>query len=211
MIKKQKTLKTKFKFMEANKMKFLNKLTMVLAKICEIGHWILAGSSAVISLTSIFLKNEFSSMVSNFANSSDFQAYGLEITPFTATGEVNTIAVTLFFVAATISFILMAMVFRNINLILKTINGKNKHTTSTSPFQKDVIRMVKEIGMFSMAIPVVGFLFSTIITAISIISGVGGGEVAINLDGFALGLICLSLSNVFTYGASLENDVDGLV
>lgn len=192
-------------------MKFVNKLTLVLSKICEILHWVIAGCAAVLSVFSIIF-SEHSEFIKQMKEAGgDLQAYSLDINPLTATGEVNTIAVTLFFVAATIVFILMAMVFRNIHLIMKTVTGKNKNTTSTSPFQKDVIRMVREIGYFAMAIPVIGFLFSTIITAVSIISGVGGGEVALNLDGFVIGLICLSLTNIFTYGASLEKDVDGLL
>ena len=43
------------------------------------------------------------------------------------------------------------------------------------------------------------------------ISGLGGAEMALNFDGFVLGMICLSLTNIFVYGANLEKEVDGLV
>ena len=71
--------------------------------------------------------------------------------------------------------------------------------------------MVKEIGIFSIAVPVVGFVTGTIIFAVSIISGIDGTELSLNFSSFILGLISLCLTNVFAYGANLEKDVDGLV
>ena len=194
-------------------MKLVNKLTLVLSKVFEIVHWIGAGGSLLLFLLSIFVKEQFSSIMlkSITEGGVTLTSYGFEVNFLTQTGEINLIAVTLFFLGGIIGFVLMAMIFRNINLILKTINGKNKHTTSTSPFQKDVIRMVKEIGIFSIAIPVVGFLISVITFAVSMISGLGGAEMALNFDGFVLGMICLSLTNIFVYGANLEKEVDGLV
>ena len=193
-------------------MKFVNKLTLVLSKISEVIHWVGVGVLILLCLFSIIDKNGFGEVVKEIVlEDGNLLVYGLDINPLTATGEVNMIAVTLFFVAGIIAFILMAMVFRNINLIMKTVTGKNKKATSTSPFQKDIIRMVKEIGYFSIAIPVVGFLFGTIITAVSLISGIGGAEIALNFDSFILGIICLSLTNIFVYGANLEKEVDGLL
>lgn len=193
-------------------MNLINKLTMVLSKVFEVVHWIGAGIMALFALFSVIDKTGFGETVKELVlEDGNLLVYGLDINPLTATGEVNTIAVTLFCVAGIIAMILMAMLFRNVNLIFKTVNGKNKKATNTSPFQKDIIRMVKEIGYFSIAIPVVGFIFSVIITAVSLISGVGGTEIALNFDSFILGIICLSLSNIFTYGANLEKDVDGLL
>lgn len=194
-------------------MKLANKMTLVLSKVFEIVHWIGAGGSLVLFLFSIFARKEFGSMMltSITEGGVTLTSYGFEVNFLTKTGDINMIAVTLFFLGGIIGFALMAMIFRNINLIMKTINGKNKRTTSTSPFQEDVIRMVKEIGMFSIAIPVVGFLISVITCAATIISGLGGAEMALNFDGFILGMICLSLTNIFVYGANLEKEVDGLL
>ena len=131
-------------------------------------------------LLSIFIREEFGAIMlkSITEGGVTLTSYGLEVNFLTQTGDINMIAVTLFFLGGIIGFVLMAMIFRNINLIMKTINGKNKHTTSTSPFQECVIRMVKEIGIFSIAIPVVGFLISVITFAVSMISGLGGAEMA---------------------------------
>lgn len=194
-------------------MNLINKLTMVLSKIFEVVHWIGAVAITIVLLLSIFNADFMSTMFSEGAQElgKTLTVYGLEATVVNSAGEINMIAVTLFFVASVIVFCLMAMIFRNINLIMKTINGKNKHTTSTSPFQECVIRMVKEIGIFSIAIPVVGFIISTIIFAVSIISGIDGTELSLNFSSFILGLISLCLTNVFSYGANLEKDVDGLL
>ena len=131
-------------------MKLVNKLTLVLSKVFEIVHWICAGGSLVLFLLSIFIREEFGTIMlkSITEGGVTLTSYGFEVNFLTQTGDINMIAVTLFFLGGIIGFVLMAMIFRNINLILKTINGKNKHTTSTSPFQEDVIRMVKEIGIF---------------------------------------------------------------
>lgn len=194
-------------------MKLINKLTMVLSKVFEVVHWIGAVAITIVLLLSIFNADFMSTMFDEGAQElgKTLTVYGLEATVVNSAGEINMIAVILFFVASVIVFCLMAMIFRNINLIMKTINGKNKHTTSTSPFQECVIRMVKEIGIFSIAIPVVGFIISTIIFAVSMISGIDGTELSLNFSSFILGLISLCLTNVFSYGANLEKDVDGLL
>ena len=43
---------------------------------------------------------------------------------------------------------LMAMVFRNVYLIFKTAEGKTWFSKGATPFQPDIVRMVREIGIF---------------------------------------------------------------
>lgn len=196
-------------------MKKLNNLTLVLAKIFEVAHWVAVVAMVLMVAISIFASGEVAIALQNDmalnASSYEFEIYGFKVALANSTGEVNTATVAMFFIGAAIITALMAMLFRNIYLIMKTLKGKNKHTTSTSPFQKDVIRMIKEIGIFSISVPVVGFFISTVICAISMLTGSGGTEITINIQGFIIGLISLCLTNVFTYGANLEKDVDGLV
>ena len=104
----------------------------------------------------------------------------------------------------------MALVFRNINIILRTISGKYKNAESTSPFQIDVVRRVREIGIFAIAIPVVSIILSIVFTTISTLNGLSL-ETVTSVDGIIIGLVCLSLAQIFTYGTKLEEDVDGLV
>lgn len=194
-------------------MKRINKITLVLAKIFEIVHWVGMGVSAILLLLSIFDIDEFRAfMADGLAESGKtLSTYCFDVNVIGIGGEINAIALILFWAGSIITFGLMAMVFRNIYLIMKTLNGNNKHANSTSPFQKDIIRMIKEIGIFSISSPIVAFFLSAIICAVSMINGMDGVEVSVSIEGFIVGLISLCLTNVFAYGAKLEKDVDGLL
>ena len=95
----------------------------------------------------------------------------------------------------------MAMVFRNLYLIIKKSEG-------TTPFQKDNVRMLREIGIFTIAIPVIGFVMS-VIARLAI--GYEVAEISNSMDGFIMGIIVLCLTQFFAHGVELENDVDGLL
>ena len=107
----------------------------------------------------------------------------------------------LFGIGAVIIMSLMAMVFRNLYLIFK----KSENET---PFQKDNIRMMKEIGIFSIAVPVVGFVMS-IVTRLVV--GAEAAEISVSQSGIFMGIIVLCLTQYFIHGAELEEDVDGLL
>lgn len=194
-------------------MKNINKITMVVAKVIEIIHWIGVFCSSILFIFSIVAKDKLVSIIENQISiyDAELSTYGFDVTVVTSTGEINMISVTLFCVGAIIILSLMAMVFRNIYLIIKTLRGENKFTEITTPFQKDIIRMLKEIGIFSISIPVVSLILSIIICALSILNSIDGTEITVNLQGFIIGLISFSLTNIFTYGAELEKDVDGLL
>ncbi len=195
-------------------MKFVNKLTMVLAKICEVILWL--GVAFAIGFIIVCAINF--NMVSETLLKSDFMengcltGYGLDINAMNATGEINMSAVIIFFIGAMLSFALMAMVFRNVYLIMKKLSGKNKTNEIISPFNKDIIRMTKEIGIFTIAIPVMCFILSIIATGISFANGTAA-EISVNIgiESIMVALVSFCLTNVFTYGASLEKDVDGLL
>ena len=104
--------------------------------------------------------------------------------------------------------ILMAMIFRNVYLIFKTAEGETKFSQGKTPFQKDNIRMVREIGIFCIAIPVVELIVSVIAR---IVLPVGVVETSVEMTGVFMGLVVLCLSQFFAYGMELQEDVDGLV
>ena len=133
--------------------------------------------------------------------SSGTSIYGFEMYMFTPGGELNLKAFIIFAVCGVILLSLMAMVFRNLHLIIKK-------SESSTPFQKDNVRMLNEIGYFSIAIPIVGLTFGIIAR---LILGVDAVEISNNLDGFIMGIIVLCLTSFFAHGVELENDVDGLV
>ena len=107
----------------------------------------------------------------------------------------------LFGIGAIMILSFMAMVFRNINLIIK----KSEDST---PFQADNIRMLKEIGIYAIAIPVISLIMSVVCR---VILGVDAVETSVNVYGFSMGIIILCLTQFFVYGARLEKDVEGLL
>ncbi|MBQ8057084.1 MAG: DUF2975 domain-containing protein [Ruminococcus sp.] len=189
----------------------LNKTLSIISKITEILHWIGAGISALMVLISIVDKSFFAECVAeegpNFAT---LEAYSFNVNALTQNGDINHFAVTMAFVGIMLTFILMALIFRNLDIILSTIMGKYKHATSTSPFQKDVVRRVREMGIFAISMPIIGFIITTIITGVSLANGIES-EVSVSLEGIIIGLVCLCLSQIFSYGANLEEEVDGLL
>lgn len=194
--------------MEVFKMnKGLNITLSVLTKIAEIALWIGAVAGIVACVGCAFDTNGMNELL---LENKELVNPTMTLNAVSDTGEINFFAVITFFIGTSITLVLTALIFRNIYNILATIAGRNKHTESTSPFQKDVIRMIKEIGIFSIATPVIGFVVSTIITAVSIINGTAA-ETSVSLNSVIIGLMCFCLTQIFTYGAKLEEEVDGLV
>ena len=109
-----------------------------------------------------------------------------------------------------IAFALVALIFRNLDIILHTISGRYEKAESTSPFQKDVVKRVKKIGILSIAIPVFSFALTAIVYVVSLINGTPV-DVSVSLEGVVIGLVCLCLTQIFSYGAQLEEEVDGLL
>ena len=68
--------------------------------------------------------------------------------------------------------------------------------------------MMKEIGIFSIAVPVIGFIMSIIVR---LVTGVETAEISIDMGGIFMGIIVLCLTQYFVHGADLEKDVDGLL
>ena len=184
-------------------MKKVNKFVKVISKILEIVHWVAAGIRVAAAICSAVGSQWLGHFVdlNGLENESMISVYGFEADIANAAGEVNMTTMLLFSIGAVIIFILVAMIFRNIHLIVK-------RSENGSPFQDDNIRMLREIGIFSIAIPVVGFIMSVIIR---LVVGVDMVETSVRFDGCVMGLIVLCLTQFFIYGAELEKDVDGLL
>ena len=189
--------------------KGLNITLSVISKITEILHWIAAAVSVLLLGIHAVDKSFFPEVIAE-EGGAEFASYGLEVCALTPNGEFNGYAITLFCISAFITCSLMALVFRNLNIILRTISGRNKKAESTSPFQIDIERRVREIGIFAIAIPVASIFLSIVFTTISTLNGLAL-ETVTSLDGVVIGLVCLCLSHVFNYGTKLEEEVDGLL
>lgn len=180
----------------------LFKVTSIAAKVIEKTLWICSLVVAVLFVCGLVTKNPAMIMdISSLSAGEELTCMGFEISVVAADGTIIVSAVLLFLVAAVFLMMLTAMIFRNIHLILK----KAKDTT---PFCEDVVRMIREIGIFFIATVVVGLIFSVIAR---IIIGADVAEISVGLERVFIGLTVICLSGIFSYGEELQNDVDGLL
>ena len=185
-------------------MKGISKLAKIITKILEVFHWVGAGLMVVATVCSVIAPEKIGYFVGldiKECCGTNLVVYGFEVNAPYVDGSIDMTTFLLFGIGAVIILILMAMVFRNVHLIFK----KSENGT---PFQKDNIRMLKEIGIFSITVPVIGLVMSVIIR---LVIGVDAVEININQSGLFMGIIVLCLTQYFIYGAELEKDVDGLL
>ena len=178
------------------------KVTKVVTKIVEVFHWV----GAAILLCATVCSLAAPSLVKYFVGldvkpyGTELNIYGFEVTAPVINGVTDMKTFFVFGIGGILILCLMAMIFRNMNLIIK----KSEEST---PFQPDNIRMIREIGIFAIAIPVVGLIMSIICRLVL------GGEVetSVNFYSVVVGIIMICLTQFFIHGAELEEDVEGLV
>lgn len=191
-------------------MKGLNKAVLILSKALEILHWVACGFLAVFIGILVFAKDWIVSIleagIPEFGT--EVTTYGLEMTPVLPDGTINVTMIIIFAIGAIVSLALMAMVFRNVYLIIKTAEGRTRFSEGKTPFQNSIVRMTREIGIFLISIPVVGLIFSVLAQVIGQSEAV---NITISLESIIIGLFVLCLSQFFNYGKQLQEDVDGLL
>lgn len=191
-------------------MKILHKATAVISKIIEVGHWVSASVLGVLFILMLLPGDVYKSMISLSPTDEiiPVKVYGLEATLVSTGGEIDVAAWRVFAIGAAILLGVGAMIFRNIYLIIKTSNGETKFSRGATPFQKDVTRMIREIGIFLLATVVLSFIFGTIGTLV-----VGADTVNFNIDlsTIMIGLLMLCLSHAFAEGEKMRDEVDGLL
>ena len=191
-------------------MKKLNRAIIIISRIIEVFMWVGAALSAV--LTGLGAAGKFSAM--RFFASVTPQTpvldagYGFSLVALDAAGQPMRAAYVLFFLTLVLTFALMAMCARNVHLIFKTSEGLTSFSRGNTPFQPDNIRMVREIGIFVIAIPAVQFIMSIIGR---VVLGPDMVESSVGMEKIFLGLVVLALSQFFAYGMKLQDDVDGLL
>lgn len=178
----------------------LYRLTKVLSKLAEVACWIGSVSMAVGLILTLVMGEKAVAMAPGDVEIS-LNSFGFEVLVVDAAGSLNLAALRLYLAAGMVLMGLMAMVFRNVNLILRASEG-------ATPFQPDNIRMVREIGIFLIAAPVAGLVFSVVGR---LMLGAAYAEINVNLGGLLPGLVVLCLSQIFARGMELEQDVDGLL
>ena len=110
------------------------------------------------------------------------------------------------YVVSAIIYGLLAMIFRNVNLIVETAEGGTWFSKGKTPFQDDNIRMVREIGIFCIAIFFIGWIGTIIATLIY-----DNVETGNSLFVLIIGIIVICLSKMFEYGKELQDAEDGLI
>ncbi|MDO5784667.1 MAG: hypothetical protein Q4P20_06350 [Eubacteriales bacterium] len=186
-------------------MKRLNKLVVIVTKVLEVMHWLTAAVMAVVAVAAVAAPQKVIDLIQSGMDNGSLTVQGFEIAVQDSAGNAIGGALLLVGIAGIITCGLMAMVFRNIYLIFRTTSGETWFSKGKTPFQPDNIRMVREIGIFCISIPVIQLVFS-------IIGGVlFGVETVVSMNGLMLGIIVLCLSQFFAYGTQLQEDVDGLV
>ncbi len=185
-------------------MKKLDRITIIATKVAEVCHWVAAVLLVAAAICSIFMPSQVGRFVgySITEDGAELSVYGFDVIAPVENGLADVKVFVIFSIGAVIMISLMAMIFRNLNLILKAAQG-------TTPFQKDNVRMLKEIGIFLAAIPLVGFAAGW---NIRIFCGVDAAEISNNIGSyFVMALVAFCLTRFFSHGVELENDVDGLV
>lgn len=189
--------------------KTLNKVATVVARVAEITYWVATGILAA-GLAAYCVNRDLLRFFVNFGEGESagaFEVAGFSVQVLDGSGAVIPGTLIPAMVAGIVSCALMAMIFRNIYLIFKTSAGETKFSKGATPFQPDNVRMLREIGIFSIAIPVWGILCSILV---HLLAG-EAAETSISSSGIAFGIAALCLSQFFAYGVRLQQEADGLL
>lgn len=186
-----------------------SKAVCIISKILEISCLVVALLYVVFFVLNFALPSFTDKIVTFFASETggELNVNGFDILAL-KDGIITKSAVLAFALAGVFSMLCKTMIFRNLYLIIKTAAGKTWFSKGETPFQKDISRMVKEIGIFYIIIPILETIISAIFRPII---GMETAEISVRMEGILTGLIIIVLSQIFVYGEKLENDVEGLV
>ncbi|WP_288157093.1 hypothetical protein [Faecalibaculum rodentium] len=187
-------------------MKQLPRFLQVLACIFQIAAWIFT-AIALIGLIATFAVpgNIEAFLASGTIAGQDFVINGFGTTVIS--GQTITLDIVRWIIACgAVTMSLTAMIFRNLWLILRTLKGSDSFGETNTPFTPDITRMIREIGIFFMAIPVVELIFSCLMRLFYV-----DIDPYVDVTGIMTGLVIWYLSRIFGYGQKLQSDVEGLV
>lgn len=184
------------------------KFATVLTRFFSIAYFIGAvcmAAALVLVLLNPLAPGEF---MQNTQPMEELSSRGFSIIIADSQGKLLPGALPVFFIEAALSLGLMSMVFRNVNLILRTSQGQTKFSKGATPFQKDNVRMLREIGLFFIGITVVQIALCGIAV---LVLGPENAEVSAGAGDLITGILMLCLSQCFARGEKIQQDVDGLV
>ena len=174
--------------------------TRIVSKILEVCFIIGAVGMTILGIMSFFLKPE-DAIDDRFIQ---FGSVAISTYGCTLEDAVRVQGVT--YILSFGFFALMAMIFRNVYLIVNTAEGNTWFSQGATPFQPDNVRMVREIGIFLILIYVVGLVIET--AAYITCQDIEGSTTMMPL---VFGIIVICLSKMFEYGLKLQETEDGLI
>lgn len=183
----------------------IDRIAVILTKVLEVGYWVGTGLMFAIAIVAQ-VNPDWLGFLMNFKEFEtlrmiDVMGFSMILPAMEFGAEMQ--ALSIYAVGGALIMGLTAMIFRNLNLIIK-------RSQASTPFQKDNIRMLREIGYFTIGIPVTGLIF-TIIMRIVMGTGADCPEMSVNWSGIVYAIVMFCLTGYFARGMELEKEVDGLV
>ena len=178
----------------------LNKVTYVGSKVVEVIGWMIFGIALVALILGMIQPQIYTMIIAegNIPLNIHVGSIGIEILDPT---KGTTFIVTMFITLLAFGLCL-AMISRNIHLMFRdTLHG-------VSPFNQKTVRLIREIGIFIISLEIVNLNISIILR---MIVGPDFVEASVGLMGIMIGIVILCLSGIFSYGVSLQTEVDELL
>ncbi len=185
----------------------LNKAAKIISRIFEICLWVAAGMLTLLLIVYLFAEPYLNHLMS-LEGDVRFMIYSESATIVDVSGQIIRPAFISTLLTGIAATVLTAMIFRNICLIFKTTAGETKFSKGKTPFQPDNVRMLREIGLFAIAQPIIQFIIEFIT---SIFAGSDAVDSVLSLSGVFIGILLLCLSQFFAYGVELQSEQDGLL
>ena len=126
---------------------------------------------------------------------------GMTLEEFSKLGDIRVVGV-LGCLYGLICTTLGSMIFGNIYKVFKNIEN------DTTPFTKENVRLIKEIGIYAIVSPFVGAVISLVM---AIIFKSPNFRATIDVTTLFMGFVVLCLSQFFAHGVELEDEVNGLL
>ena len=181
----------------------LRKVTAVLSKVIEVISWFGVAMTIMATIAFTVAKDQIvEAYDKGYLTASNITVSG------TANNSpewmMNTIldgGAVFVFAPVAIMLVLTALIFRNVFNIFKASN-------EASPFSMENVKRIRNIGFYTIAIPICKVICSIICLAVV---KSGNYALSVELSEVVFGLVALCLSQYFAYGAELQKDVDGLL
>ena len=177
----------------------LNRLSNWIYKLARIGEVFSWFGMAVLPMGAAFLIVNRNRLGELEQEGWHFNITGVTERNILREGHLDVLSLVLYCLMMMAVCIAMAMVLHQLCTVIRRIgNG--------TPFRRDVLGPIRQIGYFCMAIPIARFVFSIITSLI-----LDRTHTVINLTDIFIALVVLWVTRMYAYGVELQDDVEGLL